>query len=207
MLLETHLKVVLNVNRKKTTGHQNNVDVKPCRKVNKNFKPGRKETKKGKNKLRKPTRLCIYCNKYYSEKLSRHILSRHSDVERVQKAKKLPRKERDRVMSDIRREGIMAANKRHLKEDKPIYERERRTRCTSKEDELVICGVCDGFFSKKFFTRHKRRCNGDSINQPGSIPVYLLEEDGDHLSEFNREILSNLRNDEIGAHCRKDPLH
>ena len=124
-------------------------------------------------KHKKPLRNCLCCD-IPQIKCTRHLKLKHSEDKRVARALKLPKRERDMVFSQLKKEGIYKQNKREMKSKDPNYERERKPKT---KGELVICGLCNGFYAKKFFIQHKERCRGDASSVPVSLPVSLLNLD------------------------------
>ena len=59
-------------------------------------------------------------------------------------------------------------------EEEPVYQRER---CTGKKDALIICGICKGFYAKKYFSRHHKMCRGDTAISSSSVSASLLSTD------------------------------
>ena len=51
----------------------------------------------------------------------------------------------------------MEINKREARQDQPTYQRER-----SGAGELMKCGNCSGFYSKKYMKRHENLCRSRS---------------------------------------------
>ncbi|XP_071823694.1 uncharacterized protein [Apostichopus japonicus] len=157
-------------------------------------------------RYKKPSRKCPFCGKYYKEKLTRHIKLVHKDEEQVKRALELPKQEMEETFALMRKEGILHANQLQMKVDNPKYEVERRV---ATENPLVICGLCKGFYSTRFFTRHKAICQGDSCLQACSVPVSLVTPEcrlNRNISEFQRDILHRFREDEVSEVCRSDPV-
>ncbi|KAJ8018163.1 hypothetical protein HOLleu_43996 [Holothuria leucospilota] len=150
----------------------------------------------------KPYRLCIFCNSFKS-KLSQHIATQHSDVDRVTKAMKLPKAQRVKVFDSFRKEGILKINKQQAKALKPSYHRERA--CENK-GPLVMCNICCGIYSKHYMKRHSNVCLGKSESSPAVVPVPmdLLSHDQDFNTHFANDILCRFRKDAVGKLCIND---
>ena len=104
---------------------------------------------------------------------------------------KLPQKEKTAALANLKKEGIFAFNKQQVGEDVPEYQRERRTKC---DGTLIICGICQGFYSKKFYKRHNSRRQGDSASVACPVPLSLLAIDTQvDETECTQEILSKFR--------------
>jgi hypothetical protein len=95
-------------------------------------------------KYSKPSRIYPFCFKNQGEKLSRHITKVHMNEDRVKEALKLPKKERDAALAQLKKEGILFANRQQLKEENPQNQSERKC---SKPLDLTICAVCKGFYA------------------------------------------------------------
>ncbi|XP_054773799.2 uncharacterized protein LOC129281448 isoform X2 [Lytechinus pictus] len=108
---------------------------------------------------KKPNRMCPFCCKRCGATLKRHIRAVHKNDERVKEALKLPRKEQAIAFSIFRKEGISLSKTDKVNKKHPAYRRERRGR---KSDKLIICGICQGFYSKQTLWIHKKYCKGPS---------------------------------------------
>ena len=106
----------------------------------------------------------------------------------------------------FKKRGFFKANKEQMETSTPIYQRERKA--LEHDDKLVICGLCNGFYSKKCFQRHKNRCQGDSHSEACSVSLSMMITTGDDiLNEFRREILCKFRNRAIPSKRVLDPNH
>nr|XP_054771810.1 uncharacterized protein LOC129279772 [Lytechinus pictus] len=166
-----------------------------------------KTDEKENTRYTKPNRSCPFCNKSCGEKLSRHIRNVHKNEKDVQIAMKLPKKEQLRAFGEFKKQGILQRNRKCAKEEEePAYQRER---CTGRKDALLICGICKGFYAKKYFSRHHKMCRGDTAIPPSSVSVSLLSTDPNteiSCQGFASEILSRIKDDEIGEMCKTDPV-
>ena len=70
------------------------------------------------------------------------------------------------------------------------------------EDQLVCCVLCKGFYSKKFFHRHKAECQKSSEQTCLPISVNLFT-DRKEESQFDR-VLQKLRDDELAFIIKND---
>ena len=137
-------------------------------------------------------------------RLKRHLFRQHDDQNVVKKAMNLTGKEQDHAIDLIKKQGILKANRKLKTAGATSYHRERRT-CTNKQDELLLCNGCNGFFGKKRMWKHKLNCQDESsfgfVNFSRSTcqETYVTE-------EFRENILNRFRNDEIGNFCRLDPV-
>ncbi|XP_070191728.1 uncharacterized protein [Littorina saxatilis] len=158
-------------------------------------------------KGKKPKRPCLYCGEMQS-RLPRHLKRKHSDVEAVSSAFKLPKQDKNEVLSGIRKLGILKENNAiKLSGGKnPIFHRERRG--TGKDKDLVVCNGCKGFFSKTRIWKHKQTCV-ENVMSVGSVDYNFTRHRCDHdfvTSEFRSEILDHFRNDEVGKLCQTDKV-
>lgn len=73
---------------------------------------------------------------------------------------------------------------------------------------MVICALCNGFYDKKFFKKHKNRCQDDAHVEACSVPMTLLEhtQTGISYDEFRGDILCKFRTTEVGDTARSDPF-
>ena len=109
----------------------------------------------------------------------------------------MPRKERMRVFEEFRKEGMYCENKRRIKSGKGgNLHRERR----QGDSSLILCNICSGFFAKRYFYRHKERCQSktDATNVTvNAIPADLLLE-SEESKDFTANILSKFIHDDVG---------
>jgi len=139
-------------------------------------------------------------------RLTRHITKVHKNDERVIKALDLPKHEKNRMFSVFKAEGINQYNEEQIQKDNPIYARERKARVC---DKLVKCSHCNRFLSKSFYTRHKRKCTADTgrCSSVCAIPVEDFKDPPVAVKEsFKADVLSNMRDDEVGLLVKKDPI-
>jgi len=119
-------------------------------------------------------------------------------------AQSLPKAEKDRAYSDMRKKGIFELNKQHLGDKTCDILRERKTK--SDNSEVVMCGYCHGFYSKPFFHRHKSKCtaaeaSGNAVSVPFSVAVQHDPED-----DFCQSILAKFQPDAVGKICQTTDL-
>ena len=96
-----------------------------------------------------------------------------------------------------------------MKESIPAYQQERKT--TNSNNDLLMCGLCLGFFSKAYFFRHKRDCKKREERNKQSIglPLSLIEADSTlaNVSEdFKTSVLGGLRDSEVKDLIMNDEL-
>ncbi len=113
------------------------------------------------------------------------------------------------ALADLRKRAILEKNSDLAKEvAEPQYLRERR----QGGKDLVICGVCLGFYSRKKLWQHKQSCGrkGPPVALPPvSVPASTLSipEDKTQLgTEFRSEVLERLHDDDVGRVCHTDTM-
>ena len=69
-----------------------------------------------------------------------------------------------------------------------------------------MCGNCNGFLSKRFISRHLKVCSFNSSKPALQVPLNLIKNSNiaSLPEEFVKDVLSNLRNDQIGLVCKQD---
>jgi len=66
---------------------------------------------------------------------------------------------------------------------------------------LVVCGNCNGFYVKRYFSRHMKSCMGDIARIPIAIPVSILDKKMDSIdTTFKEDILARFK---PSAHYRQ----
>ncbi|XP_065673908.1 uncharacterized protein LOC136090860 [Hydra vulgaris] len=164
---------------------------------------------KAKSLKKKPSRYCIFCNKKQT-RLSRHILKRHKDLEIVKTAIKLPEGEKHKMFNKFKKEGIKKYNIDQTQEKNPNFQREREAKKILNEEEIInnleMCGYCNGFFSKRFLSRHIKNCDLNTFKPIIHVPISLIKNNSSSLfpNEFVINVLRNMRNDEVGKICKQD---
>lgn len=109
-------------------------------------------------------------------------------------------KERNKGFEKLRKEGIEIFNKKQAALDDPKYMAERQI---GKDDTLVQCSKCKGFYKRNLFYRHKELCIGDDAVVPRKLEISARDVDN-YDKEFHSEILSRFQRDDIGNLCRTD---
>lgn len=102
-------------------------------------------------------------------------------------------------MKQKKKEGIFEFNLNLIADDKDPEMRERKPK---HDDQLRICEECKGFFSNKYFFKHK--CITET---PKSLKPKLLQKtstDKMDADEGFRDILNRFRDGEIGYLCRSN---
>ena len=155
-----------------------------------------------KSEPKKPKRPCVFCDDM-SSRLPRHILSIHKHEPLVKPLLRMNRKEQLYRIAGFRREGIQKYNLKIIDEGVGELQRER----TSAEDDVpFMCSGCYGFFSKSYTARHRKVC--PALGNNCMIPVRALDQVKtlafDDLDKDFKELLNDLRLDEIGNYVKGD---
>ncbi|XP_069121058.1 myosin heavy chain, skeletal muscle-like isoform X4 [Argopecten irradians] len=194
----------------KSTQRQQN-QAGPSRTQNQNTKDKNTKSKSGKQdgmKMLKPHRPCLYCGIKQS-KLTRHLKTKHSDEERIKAILDLPIPLQHNAFDQIKKEGILKANKDIMKnatlskeELKKNLIRERRQ--GEEVCDLSLCSLCNGFFAAKTIHKHKQNCMEaeSTTKEPVSIPMALIADTGD--ISYRNDVLAKFRHDDVGNLCRTD---
>jgi len=151
-------------------------------------------------KKKKIPRPCTFCGKMQTN-LTRHIKVVHKKEEAVVQASQLPFDDRRKFFANMRKTDILHYNRKQMKCQKPAYARERHR---TTDGALVMCGECSGFYAKKYFRRHRKKCNADQCTVPRALPVQLMKVDAAVDAEYKTEILARFSNDSAGDLCRSD---
>ena len=161
-----------------------------------------------KGSYRKPYRFCIFCQSMKS-KLSVHIKEQHGEEERVKIALLLPKSERDAAFQGFKKEGILKQNKEEVKKANPKYSRERSSN-HKHAGELVMCSICEGFYSKVYIKRHQDQCMKQSQSSncdTKPIRLNMFERFTDKEdTRFVMNVLGKFRDDAVGKMCTTDPV-
>jgi len=161
--------------------------------------PQLEKTGKVKKRRSRIPRPCTFCGTMQTN-LHRHIVLKHKNEEVVQHAMKLPEPERRTAFASLKKNGIFKYNKRQMQRNVVDYHAERTKKDASK---CVWCSSCHGFYSRSFFSRHRRKCTAHSGTAGVALPMRTILP----LSvsdEFKESILAKFRNDEVGAVCCSD---
>lgn len=142
---------------------------------------------------KKPRRPCPLCATEQT-RLSRHIKLKHGDMPDVMQILSMSEKERNKGFEKLRKEGIDIFNKKQAALDDPKYMAERQI---GKDDTLVQCSKCKGFYKRNLFYRHKELCIGDDAVVPRKLEISARDVDN-YDKEFHSEILSRFQRDDIG---------
>ena len=156
-------------------------------------------------KYKRPKRPCPFCGVMQLH-LNRHIVRQHKDQQSVTECLVLPKSEQRHVFDKFRKQGILNTNRQLIaaSADTTSLLRERRQTTDSK---VEMCGRCFGFFSKETIYKHGKTCtHGTEMSSAANIPSKLLLDVEADRSEFSRQILIHLRDDDIGALCCSDRL-
>ncbi|XP_033110147.1 uncharacterized protein LOC117111326 isoform X1 [Anneissia japonica] len=123
--------------------HSENVDQAP---VSDSIQPP------GSKQKNKPHRPFLFCGVLQS-RLSRHMLTKHKDTPDIVHALKLPEKEKLKVLTKLRLQGIYKHNEHLIKSGKTSELMTQRK--LNKETPLVVCSCCKGYYSRRFLAPQK----------------------------------------------------
>jgi hypothetical protein len=125
--------------------------------------------------------------------IQRHHKKEFAELEALEKAK---------ACSDFRKMGILKTNKKRISEGKDQLEAERQVKLG---ENLVMCGTCSGFYSKKHFRRHADNCRRQrdlpATTSKVGLPAVLLAEPQVMNDAFTTEVLARFAADEVGRLC------
>ena len=114
------------------------------------------------------------------------------------------KKEQDRYIADLRREGIREFNTKQVNLGKSDFMRERRN--FKDTDIPVMCSGCKGFFSRKYKARHQMICpeNGSNL----MLPMVSVEQcqGMEQYSVGFRNLLNTLHQDKVGDYIKTDKI-
>lgn len=150
---------------------------------------------------------CIYCGKMLL-KISRHVLEMHKTEQLVMKARELkPQdKERDAILSEIRKEGCFRHNSKVLTEatGELIVERRPREKNTRPE-QYRPCTKCKGFYHKTNLSTHIKACGDGTYDRRDSEALYAAMRSKANPSSIQR-VLNQMVDDDIKDIAEKDDI-
>jgi len=147
------------------------------------------------------SRPCFFCGQFNSN-LIRHLTTKHKKEEEVMHCMKLPKKSQIEAFHVLRKKGLLRYNKKEMAKDVPQYERQQ----VSTDKDIVMCDSCSGFYSRRYFCRHKKTCIGDLAVMPKAMPIEVLQSHLEKVrADFKEQILSRFLLDEVGQLCISDP--
>ena len=134
-------------------------------------------------------------------KLTNHLKRRHKNEDKVALALKSEKHEANRLFGEIKREGIVAYNKKAAKDDDPNYQREKKA---NKWVKMVMCSLCRGFVSTRWLSIHQKTCNKNNCQKGYGLPLEFLTFSFHVNEDFKMKVLKRLKQDEIGSLVLKD---
>ena len=140
---------------------------------------------------KKPKRPCPYCSELFCN-LPRHLKRQHSDEATVKQAILHPDK-KETIFAKLRKQGILNYNKKQTNANAPLM-RERR----QGNEELIVCSVCKGFYSKRKIYSHKKKCDTENAECSKGIPFVLPVDDLIISDEFQNKVILSFRSDAVG---------
>lgn len=151
--------------------------------------------------LQKPNRFCTYCKSQITGgKLKRHILKKHKSDPEVKSIISKPAHIQNKFFDGKRREGIYEYNLQLIGDG---LDPEMRERKPVLEDQLRVCSDCKGFYSNKYFFKHKCVIHEDSA--PQALKPRLLQNVMNDNMDNDKgflDILNRFREGEVGDFCR-----
>jgi integrase len=116
----------------------------------------------------------------------------------------LPKELRDREFEKFKKEGIFNVNSAILTEKYP--DRSKLLKERKQSNELVVCSLCRGFFSKKTIYRHKRKCVAaeSTTDYPETFSLGLLRPEPGFSDKYRHTILESFHDTEVGTLIKND---
>ncbi|XP_053376994.1 uncharacterized protein LOC123549558 [Mercenaria mercenaria] len=157
---------------------------------------------KGKKGSKKPDRFCVYCKEIVKNgKLKRHITRNHAKIPEVENILKkgIPVEIQNQFFNEKRKEGISEYNLNLISENKDPAMRERKP---VFEDKLRTCAECKGYYSNKYFYKHKCKSS-----HPTAIKPILLQKVNKTKMDCDKEfqdILNRFVDGQAGDLIRKN---
>ena len=121
-------------------------------------------------------------------------MRKHKDEVEVAEVMKQPEKEKNRMMENLKKQGIFYSNTMNNN----IVMRER----AQGSHEVVMCSGCKGFYSGRRVYEHKKKCSTEHALSTGVVKFYPVVPNAN--KEIKENILDKFRNDEVGNLCRSD---
>ncbi len=106
-------------------------------------------------------------------------------------------KEADFIFEQLRKDAILKQNMEEVKKANPLYQRERRNK---NEDMPVMCKICNGMYSRKYFCYHQKSCHESTT----PLRLDTFKNDEQYSDDFKEKVLGKLANDTLGNKCRND---
>ena len=136
-------------------------------------------------------------------KLTNHIKNRHKTEDSVKEILKMDRKNRNKGFMKLKRLGTKEHNKIEALKENPEYQGERKTK-----GNIVQCSVCTAFLSRRFFSRHRRKCSEtfDTLAVPLPMVDNKFAKSLNVTEDFSSKVLEKIRHDEIGKLVRSEEM-
>ncbi|XP_054867654.1 uncharacterized protein LOC129349183 isoform X1 [Amphiprion ocellaris] len=158
------------------------------------------------------THFCLYCPGHCN-KMSRHLIRKHSSEPAVAKAISFPLKSKERKLHFdlIRNKGNRAHNNEVLKSGSGILVPGQLTAEPVKASDYMHCINCQAFLKRKSLWRHMSRCRlaqKCSTPKPGKSRIQSLcafaQPVPDGVSQKVWELVSAMNQDEVTSIVRKE---
>ncbi|XP_060582162.1 uncharacterized protein LOC132738621 isoform X2 [Ruditapes philippinarum] len=149
---------------------------------------------------KKPDRFCKFCHQIVKGgKLKRHIERKHkTDIGQILANSPSVKKE---YFDQIRRDGIHEYN---VKQMEKSLEPSMRERIPVKKDSLRLCEDCKGYYSNKYFFKHKCLALKPTPMKP-SLMLSTNDAEIKKDTEF-QAILNRFHDDFVGNLCRTNDI-
>ena len=131
--------------------------------------------------------------------MKRHIIRKHKTKHDVQEILCKPSSIQNAFFDNKRRERIYSYNINLISRDKKP---EMRERFATGEDQLRVFFECKGFFSNRYFSKH--RCSSERPEPFKPKHLQKLYNDKIESDEEFTDILNRFRGDRVGDHCRSN---
>ena len=127
-------------------------------------------------------------------------MSAHKDHPEVKTAREMCKSDEKNFFQNIRNRGILEDNKEQCKSHTPLFQSQKK--CVG---DVVICSKCGSFYSRKFFYRHKVKCQADDTVLPQPVNMTMLGPVYAKSDEGFKTLVSGIQSDDIGKVCKTDP--
>ncbi|XP_047123340.1 uncharacterized protein LOC124806446 isoform X3 [Hydra vulgaris] len=154
---------------------------------------------------------CLYCEKLLS-KIPRHLEHIHKQEELVIEALRYPKKNKERrnMWTYIERKGDFNVNINNIKSSKKITSVRKCT--VNKDDELLPCEYCYGFFRARKLCEHVSKCfrRGSDNKEISYIKASRILVGQSSLTDnakiVHEHILTTMKHDKLHLVIRNDKL-
>ena len=156
----------------------------------------------------RPSRPCPFCG-YFRQKLSRHLILKHSNQPIVQELKAASTSKKASIMLKLRRKGIYRNNISVMKSGSNNIEVDSKCSASLSKDptkKYYMCTECKGFFVKKHFSNHMCTVSAPRKHISRRVPCSTLTAPNVTDEIFQSDIIDKFRNDSVGKICKSDNI-